>query len=516
MSRRRRAGTVLAAVLLPVALATSARAGVTSGAGADTYTVYVAPADSGNAYDNAVEPSIGANWKTGKALFQADTTTYSVSFDDATHRATWTPHSPITTSVTTLDPILFTDRTLGHSIVSQLASTTSLAAVSDDDFATSTPSEGGGPSGVDHQTVGGGPYATALGATSTYPHAIYYCSQGIAAAFCSLSTDGGITFVKPADPMYTVSPTPAVNSCGGLHGHVRVRPDGTAMVPNFGCSGDTLTGIGARQAVVENSTDNVSPWTIDLIPDSKAGVNSDPSVDSDAANTMYFGYEDGADANGNHPAKVAVKKKGGGWSPSVDLGAPLGVVNSTFPETIAGSAGRAVVAFLGTTTGGDDQAENFQGAWQLYLSRTDDSGATWRTTQVTTDTAFPVQRGCIQLAGPCTHRNLYDFNDITVDKLGRVLVGFADGCLPTRGCATGGGDGANPDDDTNVGTIARQDCGQSLFAESDGALAAACAASSAGDPSSSVPEAPVVPALAVLGGGVALLWGVRARRRRRA
>jgi len=56
----------------------------------------------------------------------------------------------------------------------------------------------------------------------------------------------------------------------------------------------------------------------------------------------------------------------------------------------------------------------------------------------------PVQRGCISLQGTsnknatdgnlCKQRNLLDFNDITVDKLGRVLVAYSDGCVGT--CVT--------------------------------------------------------------------------------
>ena len=50
-----------------------------------------------------------------------------------------------------------------------------------------------------------------------------------------------------------------------------------------------------------------------------------------------------------------------------------------------------------------------------------------------------VQRGCISLQGTsnktvadatlCKQRNLLDFNDITVDKAGRVLVAYSDGCV---------------------------------------------------------------------------------------
>ena len=64
-------------------------------------------------------------------------------------------------SLTSFDPILYTDQSLGRTYVSQLLPTTfSLMAYTDDDGATWHPSQGAGiASGVDHQTVGGGPPA---------------------------------------------------------------------------------------------------------------------------------------------------------------------------------------------------------------------------------------------------------------------------------------------------------------------------------------------------------------------
>src|SRR5439155_3093997 len=73
----------------------------------------------------------------------------------------------------------------------------SLTCYTDDDGTTWSPSQGGGvPSGVDHQTLGGGNYVASdpLNATNTYNRAVYYCSQDIATAFCALSRTGGVIF----------------------------------------------------------------------------------------------------------------------------------------------------------------------------------------------------------------------------------------------------------------------------------------------------------------------------------
>ena len=88
---------------------------------------------------------------------------------------------------------------------------------------------------------------------------------------------------------------------------------------------------------------------------------------------------------------------------------------------------RAAFAFLGTTTPGDDQSSGFNGVWHLYVATTYNAGKSWVTTDITP--ADPVQRGCVWNGGadnPC--RNLLDFNDITTDRIGRVLIGHADGC----------------------------------------------------------------------------------------
>src|SRR5437016_2008266 len=194
----------------------------------------------------AGEPSIGVDWKTGKAFIEAGNHTLRVTFNDSVRPATsfWEDQrSPF--ARLSLDPILFTDD--GHfggtnrTFSSQLNGVTSELSFTDDDGNNWLPTQGSGqPAGVDHQTVGGGPYASPAPLVHSYPHAIYYCSQDVVTAFCSRSDDGGLTF-GPGVPIYTFTTANGVDrpvapgTCGGLHGHVRVAPDGTAYVPNEKC-----------------------------------------------------------------------------------------------------------------------------------------------------------------------------------------------------------------------------------------------------------------------------------------
>jgi hypothetical protein len=82
-----------------------------------------------------------------------------------------------------------------------------------------------------------------------------------------------------------------------------------------------------------------------------------------------------------------------------------------------------------------------------------------------------VQKGSICTGGTTCgkDRNLLDFMDVQIDKQGRVLVGYADGC--TAACASGGAQNFDA-----LATIARQSGGKSLFAAYDASFATTVAA----------------------------------------
>ena len=421
----------------------------------------------------AGEPSIGVNWNTGKVFIQAGNHTLRVTFNDTVKpvTATWEDQrSPF--ARLSLDPILCTDDSHfggpNRTFSSQLNGGTSELSYTNDDGNTWSPTQGSGqPAGVDHQTVGGGHYASPVPVTqTTYPHAIYYCSQDIATAFCSRSDDGGLTF-GAGIPIYFFTTVNGVErpvgpgTCGGLHGHVRVSPDGTAYVPNEKC----MDVNGVSRPGVAVSTDNGLNWVVRTVPDATSvSPGSDPSAAAGANNTIYLGY-----VNGDGHAKIAVSAdRGLHWSKSKDAGTSFGLQNAEFAEVIAGDDNRAAYAFLGTTTAGDTQSADFLGIWHLYVAFTYNGGRTWTTADATP--ADPVQRGCIWNQGgsnPC--RNLLDFNDITVDKFGRVLVGYADGCTgscvndPSQNASTGPASAQDA-----LATIARQVGGRGLFAALDG------------------------------------------------
>lgn len=428
-----------------------------------TYENHVPPSTLGQ---RAGEPTIGLNWATGNAMFIASLQTLRVSFDDSTSPATstWVNKSAPNTSVTSFDPILFTDSQTNRTFVSQLLpSKVSLMSFTDDDGETWTPSQGAGiNSGVDHQTVGGGPYAKNADGTlkggavrlTSYPNAVYYASQDIAVAEIARSDNGGLTF-GAAVPMYDLT------QCGGLHGHIKVAPDGTVYVPNKSCGGEQGVAV---------SEDNGLTWSIRTVPGSSSG-RTDPSLGIATDGTIYLGY-----ANGDGTPRIAVSSdKGLTWANDQNVGFHQNIRNTVFPAVTAGDPDRAAFFYLATDVGGsqgtgtDQTSPYFSAEWYGYISTTYDGGKTWVTVKATPD---PVQRGVICTNGttcPSGTRNLLDFNDLEVDKKGRVLAAVADGCI-TDQCVQGvdkNGDGQLntrfDNDGARRALILRQASGLGLF-----------------------------------------------------
>ena len=432
-----------------------------SSQGPGAYTVEYMAHDSG-------EPSIGVNWNspnsaTGVTNYQSDLQTLFIKFDDSCPRngqsATWYNSAAPTSLFVDSDPIGFTDRQTGRVFAGELTLTSPTCKVSftdtdgldglgHPDQAGWSPSSGPLGSGIDHETIGGGPYHIPVPPHGSYANAVYYCSQDLVTAFCLRSDDGGITYGPPV-PTYT-------SQCGGLHGHVKVAPDGTIYLPNNNCGG---------QGAVVVSEDNGLTWSVrpvqNAISQTVANANlQDPAVGIDNSGQVYF-----AMANGDGSAVVATSADHGQtWQNIYDVGAAYVIKNTFYPAAVSADAGRASVAFYGSTTAGDGSANSFNGIWHLYVANTFDGGAHWTTTDVTPND--PMQRGCIWAHGGADIcRNLLDFFDMTVDKQGRVEVGYVDGCAD--GACAQAAPTANGNAYTARGVIARQSSGRRLIAAFD-------------------------------------------------
>lgn len=494
LKRVLRVGAVVSVVVAAVVASGPADAGVRSRFTAYTVTDGTNPVSGG-------EPSIGYDPIRDAVMFGAEGHETRMVFDASDPAKVTQTDVSAPTAQETLDSITFTDQHTGRTFDTQLLMMCSATSFSDDAGATWTPSTGcGADTFLDHESVGGGPFhaPVPLGVSSAYPDAVYYCAQNGFNASCAVSLDGGLTF----QPGRYISNTPANNpgdpyggACSGLHGHIKVGPDGTAYVPIKGCGGTPTAGnltnaefYGGHPAV-SVSTDNGNTWLVHTVPGGNNADESDNAVDIDKGNRVYMAWEDARYPDPNDdttlPTTSAAKTaysddNGKTWSAPVDLSTKLGVHNIQFPQVVAGDAGRAAVAFLGTNAVGDDQHNGFVGpdgnpaVWHLYVSLTYDGGRSWATYDTTPD--HPVQRGCIDLQGTsnktitddniCSQRNLLDFNDITVDSQGRVLVAYAEACTTTPGCLTD----PKVTSTEAVDTVMRLTSGKGLVRKYDGQL----------------------------------------------
>ncbi|MES2682909.1 MAG: PKD domain-containing protein [Pseudomonadota bacterium] len=390
------------------------------GPGIPRYQVYAPPEGLSG---NTGEPSVGYNTSSKQAMILSGLKTLFLKFPQDLSPAQpqacdgeWENRSSPLTSVTTLDPIGVTDslvrgRETGRTWIGQLAGANSVMAFSDDDGATWTPNQGGPfAAAVDHQTIAAGPFPAPLNAVPNpiYPNAFYYCGQDIGFASCARSDNGGITFGAPT-PVYTVA------QCAGIHGHVRVAPDGTVYLPSKACGPNVAISV---------STDAATTWTQHPVPDSQPSIR-DPSVGIASDNTAYFCYSDG-----DGRATVSVTKdRGETWLRTTQLGAEMGIKHVMFTHAIAGDGDRAVCAYLGTNTEGNPVALDFPGVWYLYFSTTYDEGRTWVTVNATPTDPVQGVGGIWNSGGGNVNRNLLDFNEITLDENGYAIYGYADGCI---------------------------------------------------------------------------------------
>jgi len=419
------------------------------------YAIFPAPDEFSRSSN---ETSLAVNPRTNAAMFQIGLGTARVEFDHSVVPpvATWKNVAPVYQSLTTLDPMLHMDRATGRTFVSQLVGMNSITAYTDDDGETWTPTQPptAAPS-FDHQSTASGPYAGTPPTDSAYGRATYYCAQGSLLAQCARSDDGGDTWGDPIGFNFA--------ECTAFHGRPMVGENGVVYVPVKDCENSFgLFQFGYKPVQgLYASEDNGETWrlTMTSIPSGE----SDPAIAIDAANRLYY--------FGTSEARALVSTSddnGKTMSEPVDVAASHGLANVQFASAVAGDAGRAAVSFYGTPDVGDDQAPDYTGEWHMYVATTVDGGVTWTTVDITPND--PVQRGMICLSGTtCSEgRNLLDFQHMAVDRDGRVLVGYADGCV-LRACRLAEGkSNADARSTDSLATIAVQLTGPRLYESTTG------------------------------------------------
>ncbi len=370
--------------------------------------------------------------------------------------ALWEDKStPVLDNPSNLDPILWTDQKTGRTFGSNstaganadYAYTDAAAPFNDGDqwvpVAISPPN-----GGVDHETIGSGPYPLVAGLPNPLAtpvnqgEMVFYSSQALVGSQCQRSDTLGASY-GPAVP--ATGPPLGSQGCGGLHGHLHVAPDGTVWLPDNSCNNGKQGGA--------ISTDSGVTWTEFLVSgnndvngnspfaSSSQADGADPSVGIDSASTAYYCYVNNENNGTEGHVHVAVGKRTGSnisWIRDVDVGASHGIINAALTEAVGGSNGRAACGFVGTNVSGNYQLGAFTGVWYAYIATTYDEGRTWVTVNATPNDPVQNHTGIWQQGGSGQNgdRNLLDFNEITVDDKGRVLYGYSDGCH-SLACITG-------------------------------------------------------------------------------
>jgi len=456
--------------------------------GVPRYQIFTPPDAAGYAHGTSGESNIGFNPATRRIMNENNFTVARVtpaeikpdgSGDDSLMPEAcpelWENVSSATP--TTLDPILWTSQVAGRTISSnQTTGANGAYAYTDDDGDTWIDIGLGIPSGgVDHQTITTGPFPASmsvLGTPQNHGEFALFCSQNLVGSVCQRSLTLGTSWENsvPATGPGTSNP----QGCGGLHGHAKIAPDGSAWLPDEGCSGKAGGGLSIDTSITP-WTEFVVAGTNDLtgqpFSSSTPGQSSDPSIAFDDNNTVYYCYSNGEPNGSEVHIHMAVGRRTPGttnvtWLRDTDLSVTHGIKNAVFPQAWGGSPGRAACGFLGTNKGGSFQTTSFNGDWYLFIATTYDEGRSFVVVNATPNDPVQHDEGVCLGGTGCTastaDRNLLDFNEVTADDKGRVLFSYGDGCV-TPGCVarTSGHDGVADQ------RIARQIGGKTLFASQD-------------------------------------------------
>ena len=335
----------------------------------------------------------------------------------------------------------------------------------------------------DHIKLASGPWTSSgygIGgqiSQTYYDQAVYYCYNKLAGIFCYTSFDGGATF----DAGGLLVGLATTN--GGLHGAITSAPDGTVYV----------TPRVATPTVII-SKDNGLTWFERNMGEDVGTPNprKNSEVATDTESNAYHiwtgpgGPDEEGPYNGFKGEGVYMSRStdsGESWEQTSIRISPIEVVSFAFPQIDAGDPGRIAITYLGSENASELNQSDLDGSpwngnahyanenvsYYLYVTyslNALDPSPIFHTIRVSPD---PVQIGAICLnSGDCrdiggSNRNLLDFNDLHIDRDGRVYVAFADGC--TDECASKALNGtATPADSRNrLGSVYFLGNGPSLF-----------------------------------------------------
>ena len=391
--------------------------------------------------EDAAEPSIGIT-SSGCIFFIA----FEKVMRSCDYGETWEEkQDPALCAPTTSDPYGWVDPVTDRVFnVQMMGLESSWICWSDNDGETwaGNPHDSGTTPLNDHIKLATGPWTDSgyglVGQFSqtVYETAVYYCYNKLAGIFCFTSFDGGASFEAGGQIVGLATTN------GGLHGAISTAPDGTVYV----------TPRVATPTVIV-SKDNGFSWFERTMGEDQGTPNprKNSEVSTDSESNAYHVWT-GAD-EGIYLARST--DSGETWEQESLRVSPSQVISTAFPQTDAGDPGRFAVTYLGSENVSLLNESNLDGNpwdgnghyapnevhYHLYVTfslNALDEEPVFHTRRLTTD---PVQVGAICLnSGDCrsdqggSNRNLLDFNDLHIDREGRVFIAIADGC--TGECAT--------------------------------------------------------------------------------
>ena len=394
--------------------------------------------------EDGAEPSIGVT-SSGCIFFIA----FEKVMRSCDHGASWEDVTGPLCAFQTNDPYGWVDPVTDRIFNVQMQGLqTSWICWSDDDGETwiGNPHDSGTTPLNDHIKLASGPWTSSgygIGgqfSQTFYDQAVYYCYNKLAGIFCFTSFDGGATF-EAGGQLFGLATTN-----GGLHGAITSAPDGTVYVTPR-----------VETPTVIVSKDNGLTW-FDRTMGEDEGTpyprkNSEVATDTQSnAYHIWTGADEGV-------YMATSTDSGQSWTQTSVRISPNEVISTAFPQVDAGDPGRIAITYLGSENASELNQSNIDGepwdgnahyananvSYYLYVTyslNALDPNPVFHTVRASAD---PVQIGSICLnSGDCrdiggSNRNLLDFNDLHIDREGRVYIAFADGCFGE--CATGNNSG---------------------------------------------------------------------------
>jgi hypothetical protein len=200
---------------------------------------------------------------------------------------------------------------------------------------------------------------------------------------------------------------------------------------------------GTLQYGIAASTDGGATWATHVLPwlDGMGTMRNFNKLQLDSAGNLYATWVDSttqhtwlATSLATDPANVAAPASK--WSKPVQVeGLPLRV--TIFPDVVAGSPGKAAIAYYGTSAPGPtpDDVQPGQGGWYPYVSTTDNALCQWDATPCDSPTFHQsvIAHQANQDDDICTmgtsctgNRNLLDYFDISMDPDGHLGFVWSD------------------------------------------------------------------------------------------